>query len=361
MLMSVLWICAGTFANAAGRWVLKLVVGLSVAAEFIASIGLGLVLIFVYRVNPISVLWDTMGTGDISTLNWWGIAFLGALAYFGWTFVGFESPGAVAEEVKNPEKAVPKAIWGSLAFVGAVCLFTNIAWLLAIPDFAAVMTGGVADPMVGALEYHLGDFITRPILVIIAVGFSASMMACQTSGSRTIFSFARDRMIPMHTWLRRLQGEGRIPVNAILATAVLALALLLANLITDKVYATLLLFGSCGFYISFTFPVAASVVARLRGRFTPSETWNLRGLGGTISGVALAWLIFETVNIAWPRGGEGIPWYTQWGTFGLVSIVAVMGLIVFFIVARDRSVFAAEVCASGERASSSGCSRDTEE
>lgn len=341
MLMSVIWIAFGTFANSAGRWVLKLAVGLSVAAEFIASIGLGLVLIFFYRVNPISVLWDTMGTGDIGTLSWWSVAFLGALAYFGWTFVGFESPGAVAEEVKNPDRAVPRAIWGSLAFVGAVCLFTNIAWLLAIPDFQAVMTGGVADPMVGALEYHLGGFITKPLLVVIAVGFTASMMACQTSGSRTVFSFARDRMIPGFAYLRHLSGEAKIPVRAIMLTAVLALALLLANLITDKVYATLLLFGSCGFYISFTFPVASAVVARARGRFTPAEHWNLRGLGGVISAIALVWLIFETLNIAWPRGGEGIPWYTQWGTAGLVGIVAVVGVIVFAFIARDRSVFAA--------------------
>ncbi len=342
MFMAVLWILLGTFANAAGRWVLKIAVALSVVAEIIASIGLGLVLIFCYRINPISILWDTMGTGDIGSFSWWSVAFLGALAYFGWTFVGFESPGAVAEEVKDPQKAVPKAIWGSLAFIGAICLFTNIAWILSIPDFHAVMTGGVADPMVGTLESHLGGFITRPILVIIAIGFTASMMACQTSGSRTIFSFARDRAIPKYRYFRYLSGESRLPRRAILLTACFALLLLLINLLTDKVYATLLLFGSCGFYISFSFPVISSVIARAKGRFVPSGKWNLGGAGKVVSVLAMIWLVFETINIAWPRGGDGVAWYTQWGILGLVMLLTLAGVAVFFVVARDKTVFAAE-------------------
>ena len=62
ILLALAWIAFGTFANTVGQWVLKVFVMASICAEFIASIGLGLVLIIGYRVNPISVLWDSFGT-----------------------------------------------------------------------------------------------------------------------------------------------------------------------------------------------------------------------------------------------------------------------------------------------------------
>jgi amino acid transporter len=188
--LAIAWIAFGTFANTIGQIVLKIFVTLSIAAEFIASLILGTVLLVGYRVNPISVLWDSFGTHTGSSWNWVTLSWLGAVAFIGWSFLGYEASGAIAEEVKQPEKTVPWTILVVLLAVGAVVIYTSLAWILALPDIQAAMTGGVADPMVQTLEHHLGTVITKPILIVIAVGFTASMVALQTVASRTIFSRA---------------------------------------------------------------------------------------------------------------------------------------------------------------------------
>lgn len=331
------WIAFFTFANTVGRWVLKVFMSLSVAAEFIASIVLGLILIIGYKVNPFSVLWDAFGTNTGSDWNWFTFAWLGAVAFIGWSFVGFESPGAIAEEVHRPERSVPRAIWMSLMFVGVVVIFTNFAWILAIPDIKAAMTGNIADPMLQTLEYHLGTGITTPVLILISLGFTASGMACQTSGSRTLFSFARDRMIPGHEFFRALTVKNKLPARAIALTGVLAVVLLSINFVTERVYATLTLFGTAGFYIAFLFPVAAALYLHVMRRHQPAEgAFSLRKFSFPVTLIAAGWLLFEIINICWPRS-PGTPWYSNYGTAFMVGIVAALGLLAY-LTAPSRGV-----------------------
>ncbi len=52
----------------------------------------------------------------------------------GWTFLGFEAAGSIAEEVHEPAKNVPRAIVGVCVGIGVITLFVTVAFILAIPD-----------------------------------------------------------------------------------------------------------------------------------------------------------------------------------------------------------------------------------
>ena len=335
ILLALVWIAAGTFANTIGQWVLKVFVMASICAEFIASIGLGLVLIIGYRVNPISVLWNSYGTHTGSTFNWLSVAWLGAVAFIGWSFLGYEASGAIAEEVKKPERTVPWTILIVLLGVGAVVIFTTLAWILALPNIGAAMTGGVADPMVQTLEYHLGNAVTKPILVIIALGFTASMVALHTVASRTVFSFARDRMIPLHGFFQGLTKSHGLPARAIVFTGCLAGLILLINLGFEKVYATLVSFVVGGFYIAFLFPVVAALVLHLKGKHEPGP-FSLRGFSLLVTVGAVIWLAFETVNIVWPRYPD-LPWYQNWGTLIMIAVLTALGFVAYLLAPSHES------------------------
>ena len=155
----------------------------SICAEFIASIGPG------HRPHhrlPGQSDLACSGTASArtpgSTFNWVSVAWLGAVAFIGWSFLGYEASGAIAEEVKKPERTVPWTILVVLLAVGAVVIFTTLAWILALPDIGAAMTGGVADPMVQTLEYHLGNTSRSRSSSSSPSGFTASMVALQTVG-----------------------------------------------------------------------------------------------------------------------------------------------------------------------------------
>jgi len=335
ILVTMIWIACGTFANTVGQWVLKIFVMVSILAEFIASIGLGLVLIIGYRVNPISVLWDSFGTNSGSTWNWATIGWLGAVAVIGFSFLGYEASGAIAEEVKKPERTVPWTILVVLLAVGAVVIFTTLAWILALPDIKSAMTGGVADPMVQTLEYHLGTAVTKPILVLIALGFTASMVALQTVASRTVFSFARDRMIPVHRYFSGLTESHKLPARAIVFVGCLSALIILINLGFERVYSTLIAFTVGGFYLAFIFPVMAALVLHFRGKHEAGP-FSLGKFSLPVTIVAVVWLVFEFFNVIWPRFPD-LPWYQNWGTILMIGILGVFGVVAYLLAPSHES------------------------
>ena len=75
----------------------------SIGAEILGSIGLGIYLLLFHRNQPFSALFEsTSGSGfDLAYLTG---PFLVALAFTGWSLLGFESAGAIAEEVKDPRR-----------------------------------------------------------------------------------------------------------------------------------------------------------------------------------------------------------------------------------------------------------------
>ena len=141
-----------------------------------------------------------------------------AVAFIGWSFVGFESAGSIAEEVHEPRRYLPKAVLFSLAFIFVVVAYSSLAIILAIPDLAAVAEGAVADPVYETLTTALGHGVARPVEVMFVIGFLASFLALQTSASRVIWAYARDGGLPGSGALRKLSAGDRLPINAILLT-----------------------------------------------------------------------------------------------------------------------------------------------
>jgi heme A synthase len=43
---------------------------------------------------------------------------------------------------------------------------------------------------------------------------------------------------------------------------------------------------------------------------------------------ATVWLIFELLNISWPRAGD-LPWYQNWGVVVMIAVVGVLGVLTY--------------------------------
>jgi amino acid transporter len=322
--------------NCAGRTPLKIFMGLSIGAEVIGSLGIGTVLLFFHNEHSLSVLVHNQGAGQGSGGYLWAGLFA-AVGFIGWAYVGFEAAGAVGEEVRDPHRAVPKAIVLSLILVAAVVTYSALALILAIPDYGAVLSGEVGDPVADTISAQLGSGITRPLFVLFIIGFTASLLAIQTSASRVIWSFARADVLPASRYLRRLTPGARLPQTTIVLTGVIA-ALFALSTQSEDVYLTLISMTTGGFYISFALPVIAFAVTRLRGRWVPGA-FTLGRAGTGVAVAASIWATFEYINIGWPRGVD-VPWYQNWGVYGMTLIVGLLGVLTYLSVRRN--VHAAE-------------------
>jgi amino acid transporter len=330
VLLAIVILIVATICNVVGRGLLKLVVAISISAEILASLVMGTILLVFHRENSLSVIFDSMGTAGGGTYLVSG-GFIAAIAFIGWSFQGFESAGAIAEEVHDPARAVPRAIVFSMLLVGLVVMYAGLALILAIPDLDAVVAGDVADPVAATLDAQLGSGVVKPFLAMIVLGFTASLIAIQASVSRTVFSQARHDVIPGARWLKRLSAGQALPVNAIIATT--ALAACIFPLTGSNIYTTLVSIGTAGFYVAISFPTVAALICRRRAGWATGP-FTLGAAGLAINVAAVIWLLFETINISWPRT-TGVPWYENWGTVLMLGILTVLGLVAYTVV-RDR-------------------------
>lgn len=328
LLVAFGFVLFGTLMNMLSRAALKFFMGASIGAEVIGSIGIGAVLLIFHNEQGLGILFESQGAGQGSGGYLWA-GFFGAVAFIGWAYVGFDTAASVAEEVKEPRRDIPKAVILSLVTVALVVSFASLALILAIPDWGAVISGDVADPVAETITTQLGSDVTKPLFALFIIGFTASLIAIQTNCSRIMWAFARADVLPASTFLRRLTPGARLPRGTILTTFVIA-SILLVSTQSENLYLTLVSMATGGFYISFALPVLGALWVRLKGRWRPAD-YSLGQWGLLVAVAASVWTVFEYVNIAWPRA-EGVPWYQDWAVLLMSGIVLALGVIVYMTI-----------------------------
>ena len=312
----------GSAVNLFGRWLLKALIYIALAAELIASAGIGITLILFYRVNPWSIIFNTGGTGHGA--GWLFGAFLLPVAYIAYTFIGFEASASIGEEVRESRKVLPKAVISSLAVGGVLVIVASLGIVLAIPDMAAAVSGKDANPVATTLEHAYGSGAGRTLLIMLAIGFTSSMIAVQTAVTRAIWASARDRLLPGNRLLGQLSGREHLPRYAIGLTIIIAGALIFAG--ASKVFTLLVSFSAFGFILSYYMPIIALRYKQWRGESPTDNAWGGRSIR-VVATVAAVWLTAEIINLVWPRPVFS-EWYLNWGAIIMTAVLGLLGALI---------------------------------
>lgn len=175
-----------------------------------------------------------LGVFNIDTENFSPFFPFGTEPIFGTTalvfvsFLGFVKIAAVAEEIKNPSKNLPRALIGSVALVTVL----YVVILLVIGGmFTQDTIGAERDPLTAAARRMLGN---PGVVLIVLAGLLATISSANASilsSSRINLAMARDRMVP--NWLSKIHEKLLTPYRAIVLTGVLALLFLLLDSLED--------------------------------------------------------------------------------------------------------------------------------
>jgi amino acid transporter len=321
----------GTIANLLGGRALRGLIYIALTCELVASGGIGILLLIFHRVNPISVIFN--GGGTAHGAHWLISAFLLPVAYIAYSFIGFEASASVGEEVRDAQRALPRAVVLSLATCGALVIFACLGILLAIPDLPAVLAGKDTNPIGTTLEHSFGSAAGRVLLVLLVIGFTSSMIAVQTAVSRAIWASARDGALPGAKVLGRLSGRENLPRYAIVLTFIAAAVLVLFG--TTKVFALLVSFASFGFILSYYMPIVGLAYRRWFGKRELSAGWGERWIG-VVTAVAVVWLTAEIINLVWPRAATS-DWYLNWGILIMTGALGAVGALICWRVFPSRT------------------------
>jgi len=309
------------------------IVRAGIAAEAIASVGIALALLVVFRDQQLSIFTDTFGAEALSGGSVLA-AMLAALAVGGWVFIGFDCAVGVAEETQDAARHVPLAIWIALLSVGALVIANAIAVTLAHPDPAGVVAGADLDPVTTAVTTSFGGWSDKPFALVVATAFLACAVAAQGVTARMAYSMARDRALPGSSLLAKVDRRAN-PIGGIVATALVGCAGLLLGLESTAV-GSLIAFGTAAIYVSFLLVAVAALIARLRGDWAPAGGFGLGRWGLPVNLAAVVWLAFETANIAWPRASlapPGAPLYQVWAAPLALCAIVVLGTV-YLLVSR---------------------------
>ena len=159
-------------------------------------------------------------------------------AYDGWINVG-----AIAGEMKNPGKDLPKAIVGGLSLVMAVYLLINVAYLWVLP---ANELAQYSSPASAVAEAIFGPFGGKFITVGILISVFGALNGYLLTGPRILFTLGTQKSLPASNFFGSVNKNG-VPANATLTMGVVACLYALTgqfNLLTD-----LSMFAVWAFYV----------------------------------------------------------------------------------------------------------------
>ncbi|KAK1149080.1 hypothetical protein N8T08_007758 [Aspergillus melleus] len=204
---------------------------------------------------------------DFQNFTGWGssmAAIVGILqACFG--MCCYDAPSHMTEEMKSASKEAPKAIILSVV-LGAV---TGFAFLLTlcfcIGDIDTTANTSTGVPVIQIFYDSTGNkvgtcFLSSMVAVIVLVAGN-NLLA---EGSRSVYAFARDNGLPFSSVLAKVDPKRQVPVNAVLLTLVVQLALDAIDFGTTTGFETVIAISTEGFYVSY----AIALASRLMGYVT---------------------------------------------------------------------------------------------
>lgn len=142
------------------------------------------------------------------------------------TLVGFDSAANLAEEAKDPFRAVPRAIVGSVVAAGVLGMLFLITLTVAIDDIPRISATG--SPVAAIMRDQLGPVTERTLLVAITIAFFGAGIVVMVACSRLVFAMSRDGRFPAHRLMRRVNPRTRTPIPATVLVFVLGLVLMVA-------------------------------------------------------------------------------------------------------------------------------------
>jgi len=244
--------------------------------------------------------------------NWsgFGVALIAVL----WAYDGWADATYMAGEVKDPDRAMPRALIGGFLVVVGVYLLLNGAYLFALPLEAMAASELVAADAASAVMGGMGAAVVASLVMLSTFGaLNGTMM----SGPRVFFALGRDGL-----FFRRIGAvhpRNRTPHVAVALATILGVAYVSVRTFEELAEAFIL--GLWPFFM-----LAVLAVFRLRrrrpGLRRPYRTWGypLVPLAFLlVSGVMLLnALVAQPISTLYSFGiiASGVPVYWAWRRSG---------------------------------------------
>ncbi|HNA51373.1 MAG TPA: amino acid permease, partial [Mycobacterium sp.] len=252
-----------------------------------------------------------------------------------YTITGYDASAHLSEETKSAANGAAKGIWRSIFYSAVGGWILLLSFLFAVQDVDGVTAGGGAVAVIFAQA--MSSKWVALVLLISTAGQLFCTTACQTSASRMLFAFSRDRAVPGHQLWSAVNAK-RVPANAVIVTAVIAALITLPALVKVDIngapvpvaFFAVVSIGVVGLYLAFAVPIYYRWKA---GDSFKVGSWNLRGHHRWMAPLALIEIIVTSIIAMFPTSLGGAPWDPsfEWKFVNYTPLLVGATLILLYI------------------------------
>ncbi len=141
-------------------------------------------------------LFSVFAGSSSSSFGVFGLLAAASLVFF--AFIGFDIVATTAEETRNPQKAVPRGIFGSLAIVTVLYVAVSlvVVGMVNYKDLATSAGDGGKKTLASAFAVNGVDWAANIISVGALAGLTTVVMVLMLGQIRIIFAMSRDGLMP---------------------------------------------------------------------------------------------------------------------------------------------------------------------
>lgn len=203
---------------------------------------------------------------------------------------------SIAEETKNPSRVIPNAMVMAALFTYVAGFLFNIILAFNMGDPKALLSSPTGSPIVQLFYNAMGHV---PALFFAVMGVVIMTCVCIPSihaGSRTLWAFSRDGMVPLSRFWKRLDQRTGTPLYAVWLYAGLCIGINLIGLGSPILVAAV--FNVCALALNWSFclPILLKLVY---GRFRRGP-WHLGGWSAAVNIAACVWNGFLSIFFVLP-------------------------------------------------------------
>jgi choline transport protein len=190
----------------------------------------------------------------------------------------------MVEEMPRPTVDAPQAMVAAVVVGGVTGIFFIIVLLFCFVDMDVLLTSPTQSPLTEMIHQATGSRAAATVLsVAVAFCFVNGANGCVSSGSRLLWSMARDNGTPFSRYLSHIHPKLNVPVRAILVQATFNLLFGLIYLGPEVAFNAYI--ASCTLFLNLSY-AAPIVILLIRGRktiFTKTPDFNLgQGIFGYV-------------------------------------------------------------------------------
>ncbi|OAX32315.1 amino acid transporter [Rhizopogon vinicolor AM-OR11-026] len=261
--------------------------------------------------------------GNFTNLNGWpdGYAFILSFLAPLWTIL--DSSVHISEESSNAATAVPWAIVSAIGIAGILGWAINVSLAFCMgSDLTYLLDSPIAQPMAQIFFNSFGQNGTLAlwsIVVLVQYMMGSSMML---AASRQSFAFARDGALPFSSYLYRMNGFTKTPVNTVWFVAGFSVILGMLSFAGAQAINAIFAISVTALYIAYAIPITARFV--FKNDFKPGP-FNLGVFSLPIAIISVSYMAFMDIVFFFPTT-------PQTSVAGMNYTVVVLGGILFLSV-----------------------------